>query len=144
MRPAFGARVTDGQLHVWTGSRCDSATKVNLDFTPNKGRLVLAAPPGQTATVEHLVLGGPYPGLQVSQALPDGFDWRDAESLRFWIIGHPGGLGSSSDIAEIEKGSAEHPGDTYWFQDAGWLSPAEVAAQDGRTFLATCTPDPNE
>lgn len=142
LRPAFGARVTDGRLHIWTGSPCTSATEVNLDFTPNKGRLVLAPAQGQTATVEHLVLGGPYPNLEVRKPLPAGFDWRDAESLRLWINGDPGGLGSSADIAEIVKGSGEHPDDTYWFQDVGWLNPAEVAAQDRKTFLATCTLDP--
>lgn len=142
LRPAFGARVTDGRLHIWTGSPCTAATKVNLDFAPNKGRLQLSAPPGQTANVERLVLGGPYPGLEVTEALPDGFDWRDAESLRLWIVGHPGGLGSSADIDEIVDSSTQFPDDTYWFQDVGWLSPAEVAEQDGTTFLATCTPDP--
>lgn len=142
LRPAFGARITNGQLHIWTGTPCYRTIEVNLDFTPNKGRLVLAAPDGQRAKVEHLTLGGPSPGLYVAQALPDGFDWRSAETLRFWTIGDPGGLGSSADIAEIVKGSAGHPDDTYWFQDVGWLNPAQVAERDGKTFLATCTPDP--
>lgn len=142
LRPAFGARVTDGQLHIWTGSPCDSATEINLDFTPNKGRLVLAAPAGETVRVEYLTLGGPYPGLEVRQPLPEDFDWRSAERLRLWVNGHPGGLGSSSEIAEIISGSAEHPQDTFWFQDVGWLSRSQVAEEDGKTFLATCTPDP--
>jgi hypothetical protein len=31
--------------------------------------------------------------------------------------------------------------DTY-FQGVGWLNPAEVAEQDAKTFLATCTDSP--
>ena len=142
LRPAFGARVTDGQLLIWTGSRCDGVTKVNLEFTPSLERLVLAPPPGQTATVEHLVVGGPSPGLHATQALPVDFDWHGAESMRFWIIGHPGGPGSSADLAEVTNGSAEHDDDTYWFQDVGWLNPAQVAEKDGKTFLTTCAEEP--
>jgi len=69
-------------------------------------------------------------GVWLGTVPPDDFDWRDAESLRFWIVGHPGGLGSRADIAEIVNGSAKYPDDTYWFQDVGWLDPAQVAEQD--------------
>ncbi|MUM20561.1 hypothetical protein FZI91_02430 [Mycobacterium sp. CBMA271] len=52
------------------------------------------------------------------------------------------GWGSSTDTAEFIDESPQHPDDTYWFQDVGWLNPSEVAAKDGKDFLATCTPDP--
>jgi hypothetical protein len=53
-----------------------------------------------------------------------------------------GGWGSHTNLATVIGESGQHPEDTYWFQDVGWLNPAQVAAQDGKTFLATCTADP--
>jgi hypothetical protein len=142
LRPAFGARVTDGKLRIWTGSRCAGVTRLALTFEPDQAALVLTAPPEHAATVEHLTVGGPYPGLAVSEPLPAGFDWRDKESVRISIYGGVDGWGSYADIAEVVEGSSEHPNDTYLFQGVGWLNTADVAAQDGKTFLSTCTADP--
>lgn len=145
LRPAFGARVTDGQLRIWTGSPC-VGTRFALTFDPSREELVLTSSAEKGAQVEYLTLGGPYPpDLLISRPLPKGFDWRTQESMRISIYGGAhsyGGWGSTTDLAEVIRGSARHPADTYWFQDVGWLNPAEVAAQDGKTFLATCTPDP--
>ncbi|MEB3035014.1 hypothetical protein [[Mycobacterium] nativiensis] len=145
LRPAFGARVTDGKLRIWTGSPC-VGTRFALAFEPSRAELVLTSGVEQTARVEYLTVGGPYPpGLGISAAFPDGFDWRSQESMRISIYGGAhsyGGWGSTTDLAEVIRGSEQHPADTYWFQDVGWLNPAEVAAQDGKTFLATCTADP--
>jgi len=142
LRPAFGARVTDGQLRIWTGSRCTGVKRLALSFEPYPAELVLTSERG--AEVEHLTLGGQYPGLEVSRPLPSGFDWHHEDSMRISIYGVAGGggLGSSTDLAEVIDGSDQHPVDTYWFQGVGWLDPGEVAAKDGKTFLATCTPDP--
>lgn len=145
LRPAFGARVTDGQLRIWTGSPC-VGTRFAFAFEPSRAELVLTSAVEKGAEVEYLPLGGPYPsGLVMSQSLPEGFDWRGQESMRISIYGGAysyGGWGSTTDIAEVIQGSGQHPADTYWFQDVGWLNPAEVAAQDGKTFLATCSRDP--
>lgn len=100
---------------------------------------LIARPP---VDVEFLTLGGPYPGLTVDEALPKGFDWRKYQSLR--LILHPGQWGPSTDLAPVINESAQHPDNTYWFQGVGWLNPADVAAKDGKTFLAVCTPDPTK
>jgi len=150
LRPAFGARVTDDKLRIWTGSPCVRTTRFDLTFDANqsdRAQLTLTAPGGVDGAgveVEYLVLGGPYPGFDVTRALPAGFDWRKAETARIVINGPLAAWGSTTNIAEVVKGSAEHPEDTYWFQDVGWLNPAQVAEQDGKTFLATCTPDPTK
>lgn len=47
LRPAFGARITDGRLHIWTGSPCTAATKVNLDFAPNEADCSFRPRPGR-------------------------------------------------------------------------------------------------
>ncbi len=145
LRPAFGARVTGGQLRIWTGSPC-VGTRFALAFEPSRAELVLTSGVEKGAEVEYLSLSGPYPpGLMISESLPEGFDWRSQESMRISIYGGSysyGGWGSTTDLAEVIQGSDQHPSDTYWFQDVGWLNPAEVAAQDGKSFLATCTPDP--
>jgi hypothetical protein len=58
-------------------------------------------------------------------------DWRNCQAI-----------GASSAVAKIVDGSEGHPDDTYWFDGVGWLSPAQVAEQDGKTSTAVCTPDP--
>ncbi len=143
---AYGARMTEGELHVWTGSRCTDTKKVVFSFDPQGIRFILESDNFIRTTnkkvgtdVEYMTLG-PNPGWTVIQPLPPGFDWRTAKSFRF--LG--AGLGEEAvDIATIVEESAQHPPDTYWFQGIGWLSPADVAAKDGKTFLAACTPDPN-
>lgn len=49
-------------------------------FTPDAGRLTLA-PVSGTVELDQLTVGGPYDGLQVTEQLPDGFDWRTAEEV---------------------------------------------------------------
>jgi hypothetical protein len=142
LRPAFGARVTDGRLQIWTGSRCHDVTRLAFAFEPDPAELVLTAPAERPATVEYLMLGGPYPGFDVSDPLPEGFDWRNAESMRISVYGGGDSWGSYVDIADVVEGSDQHPKNTYFFEGVGWLNPAEVEAQDGKTFLATCTSDP--
>lgn len=145
LQPAFGARVTDGQLRIWTGEPCTGVTRLALTFNPDRhdrADLVLTSPSTDGAEVEYLTLGGPYPGLEVSEPLPEGFDWRNAGSLRIGISASRDGWGSGTDLAEVAKGSAHHATDTYWFQDIGWLDAADVAAENGKTFLTTCTSDP--
>jgi hypothetical protein len=143
-RPAFGARVTDGNLRIWTGSPCVGITAFSLYFGPDDTELELRAPQNAPFELERLTVGQPYPGLQVSRPLPPNFDWRAADTVRISVYGGEGGWGSTAQIAEVIKGSASHPDDTYFFQDVGWLNPAQVAEQDGKTFLATCTDDPTK
>jgi hypothetical protein len=142
--PAFGARVTDGRLQVWTGSRCVGATGVGLSFEPGKAELELRAQAEGGVEVEYLTLGGPYPGLQVFHPLPEGFDWRTQESMHFGVEGGSSQWGVTMKLAEVIRGSDQHPPDTYWFPHVGWLNRADVAAQDGKTFLGLCTPNPGK
>jgi hypothetical protein len=62
--------------------------------------------------------------------------------MDFSTFGGSSHWGTSTDPTEVIEGSESHPENTYWFQDVGWLDPADVAAQDGKTFLAVCTADP--
>ncbi len=140
---AFGARVTDGQLQIWTGSRCVGVTRITLNFEPSRAELVLTSRTEDGAEVERLTLGGPYPpGMNVSQPLSPGFDWRNQKSMDLWTYGGSSHWGPSTDLTEVIKGSEQHPVDTYWFRGVGWLNAADVAAKDGKTFLAACTRDP--
>ncbi|MHC9292090.1 hypothetical protein ACRCUN_06455 [Mycobacterium sp. LTG2003] len=150
----FGLRVTDGELRFWTGAPCPGTTGVTLGFSnpqTDDATLELSTPsydeglmPG--VEFEHLNLDGPYPGFSVKQPLPPGFDWHTAQRLDLLVYGPPHSQGSGIDFApiaaEISEHSAEHPEDTYYFPDIGWLSPAEVAAKDGKEFMTVCTPDP--
>jgi hypothetical protein len=120
---------------------CVGVTRLSLTG-PDGAELVLTAPHERPATIEHLTLGGPYPALEVAKPLPEGFDWRRTDSVRISVYGGVDSWGSYADIAEVVEDSPQHPNDTYLFQGVGWLNAADVAAQDGETFLATCTADP--
>ncbi|MGV0810467.1 hypothetical protein ABQF34_00745 [Mycolicibacterium boenickei] len=160
---AFGARITNGNLQIWTGSLCMGVNTIKFQFdwsendraelvlqTPTKS-LQLNPPPGQTrddvgpdpgVDIEYLTFGGPYPGFKIAKPLPPEFDWRKAKTLGILIDGELMAGGAEVDLTEVFDQSAHHPKDTYWFQGIGWLNPPEVRSQDGNTFLALCTPDP--
>lgn len=140
---AFGARDTDGDLRLWTGAPCSGATRVTVRFSAD-AKLVLEPADGTPAQIEHLDLRGPYPGWRVEQALPANFDWRTAEQVDLWIDGGDGQGSKRALVADIIDGSGRHPGDTFWFQDVGWLNPGQVADLDGKIFLTVCTPDPGK
>lgn len=140
--PVFGARVTDGQLRLWTGTPCGQVSRVIVNFSPGSERLILTPPAGEWASVEYLDVDGPYPDLDVIESLPRDFDWRGAEDIDL-SVDSPHGAGSTqASIAEIVSGSAEHPDDTYYFQGIGWLNPAQVTEQNGKSLLTVCTDDP--
>jgi hypothetical protein len=142
LRPSWGARETDGQLKIWTGSPCTNITKFSLGYNMGGAELTLTAMRPEGAHVEHLTLGGPYPGFTVSESWPAGTDWHSAKELVLQVDGRSADFGAGTRVAEIVDGSPEHPVDTYWFQGVGWLNPSDVAAKDGKEFAAVCTPNP--
>ena len=143
LRPAFGARVTEGALQVWTGTECTALTRLSLIFDMD-ATLTLVPADGQPMAFDRLTLGGPYPGMRVETALPQGFDWRSAETLTLTPDAGKGIFGANANLPEVISGSPDHPDDTYYFQDVGWLDAAGVADRNLTSFLATCTPDPRE
>jgi len=140
--PVFGARVTDGQLRIWTGTPCAEVSRVTIYFSPGGAKLVLEPPAGRWADVEYLTLDGAYPQLNVAAPLPAGFDWRTSEEVDLWLDSPKGAGSTPAKLAEIVDGSDEHPDDTYYFQGIGWLNAAQVAEQNGKSLLTVCTPDP--
>lgn len=145
----FGARVTDGQLQIWTGTPCTKVDRVSLDFYSQRARLVLKPPAGQWAAVDHFPLDGPYPGFEVVTSLPGDFDWRAAQDISLSIRSQSAGpnavaIGSAelTSVTKMIEGSADHPDDTYYFEGFGWLNPAQVAEQNRTSLLTVCTPDP--
>lgn len=146
LEPAFGVRVTDGKLAFWTGSGCRDITELGLVFDPygqDRAEWMLRATDPTGADVEYFTFGDPVPGFEVTEDVPAGFDWRNVKDVRISVTGvSKGGWGTTSYLTDFVTESAEHPDDTYWFQSVGWRNPDEVAAQDGNTFLTTCTPAP--
>jgi hypothetical protein len=139
---AFGARVTDGRLQLWTGSRCLDTDQVILTFQPGQADLVVERDSVVGEEFERLTLGGPYPGFKIVQPLPSGFDWRTAKSLLLRVHADRNGFPSTTDLSEVLAGSADHPDDAYFFQGVGWLNRSEAAAKNTKDFLDTCTHDP--
>lgn len=143
LRPAFGARVAGGELAIWTGSPCVGVTRLALVFDlmePNSAETVLRGAAG--TTVERFVVGTTPAGMRVETPLPSGFDWSASKSLTLSVSGPPASWGGPVDLDEVRDHSSEHDDQTYYFEQIGWLDPAQVAAADGTEFLATCTPDP--
>src|SRR5262249_39615622 len=136
------ARVTDGQLRLWTGSACTDITHVTVNFSPGNARLLLQAPAGRTADVEYVNVDGPNDGLDVREQLPDRLAWRTAGTAA--LTGDPTPVAGSTQtkVPEIVNGSADHPSDTYYFEGFGWLDPDQLAERDGKSLLGLCTPDP--
>ncbi|MGB5113334.1 MAG: hypothetical protein WBO08_17645 [Mycobacterium sp.] len=138
----FGARITDGQLKLWTGTPCGKVSRVVVQFTPDGGRLTLEPAQGQIAEIEFLTVGGPYPTLDVVEQLPDDFDWRTARDVTL-IVDSPQDIGATpTSVAEIVANSADHPEDTYYFQGIGWRNAAQIAEENRRSLLTVCTADP--
>ncbi|MCF6387846.1 hypothetical protein L2K20_12775 [Mycobacterium sp. MBM] len=140
--PVFGARITDGALRLWTGTPCTQVSRVVVLFSPDGARLTLEPPQGRRADVEFLTVGGPYPGLDVVEPLPAGFDWRTSREVTL-IVDAPQAVGATPiGLAEITRNSAAHPEGSFFFEGVGWLDPAQVAAQNRTSLLTVCTPDP--
>jgi hypothetical protein len=138
----FGARITDGQLRLWTGSPCGEVSRVVVQFTPDGGRLILEPPKGETADIEFLTIGGAHPTLDVAEQLPDDFDWRTAQDVTL-IVNSPDAVGSTpTSVSEIVANSAGHPEDTYYFQGIGWRNAAQIAQENRKSLLTVCTADP--
>lgn len=137
----FGARITDGKLWLSTGTTCDDVTRVTVDF-PRDAELILEPPLGTEADVGQLSVEGTTRGLDVVQPLPSGFDWRTADYVSLDVYAATGGYHASVPLADVLEDSGDHPNDTYFFGEAGWLNPQQVAEGDGREFMTSCTPDP--
>lgn len=112
-----------------------------LTFEPERAELVLTAPNEHPAAVEHLTLGGPYPGLDVAEPLPEDFDWHSADSVRISVYAAPTAGGRPPTLPRSKHGLPTiRPTPTG--SKVRLARPPDVAAQDGATFLATCTTDP--
>lgn len=138
MLPAFGARVTDGKLEIWVPPGCSGVRRVEVGFGFGP-KLVLTDATG-TATLDRFTVGGPYPGLTVTEAPPPDFDWRAEEYLFLDVTSTPGGFPATARTADIVDGSDDHPDDTFFFDGVGWLDPEGVAARIGNDFEGVCTP----
>lgn len=141
---AAGYRADAGALDIWTGTPCEGITRATVTYdagTEDRARLVLEAP-GPGVTVEHLDPADPDPGFTVVEALPEGFDWAEAETVSLLLDGGEARWSSVVDVAEVVDGSPDHPRGSYLFDDVGWLDEEGVADGNGSTFLTVCTPDP--
>ena len=75
---------------------------------PHGARLTLEPPQGRRAGIEFLTVGGPYPGLDIVEALPAGFDWRTSHEVTL-IVDAPQAVGATPiGPAEITDASAAH------------------------------------
>lgn len=140
--PVFGARITNGQLHFWTGTPCVQVSRIAIAFSPGSAQLVLQPPANEWAQFEYLSLAGPNPGLTVAEPLPDGFEWRTAKTVDLWLTAAEGAGSTPTSVADIIAGSSEHPYDTYFFQGFGWLNPTQISAMNRKQLLTVCTADP--
>jgi len=138
MMTAFGARVTDGKLEIWVPPGCSGVRSVEVGFGFGP-ELVLTDASG-TAMFDRFTVGGPYPGLTVTEAPPPGFDWRAVEYLFLDVKSTPQGWAGTSRMADIVDGSDSHPADTFYFDGVGWLDPAGVAEREGKEFAGVCRP----
>ena len=138
MMTAFGARVTDGKLEIWVPPGCSGVRSVEVGF--GFGAELVLTDTSATASFDRFTVGGPYPGLTVTEAPPSDFDWRTVEYVFLNVESTPGGYPGTSRVADIVDGSDGHPSDTFYFDGVGWLDPAGVAEREGREFAGVCRP----
>ncbi|KAA1420142.1 hypothetical protein FE697_018990 [Mumia zhuanghuii] len=143
---AAGYRDDGGALRIWTGTPCEGVTRVALTFAgpgDERARLVLRAPsPG--VTVEHLDPAAPDAAFEPEESLPDGYDWRTADTISLVIDGAEPAWGSVVGVDQVVVESPDHPEDSFLFDDLGWKDPTAVDAENGTSFLTVCTPDPEQ
>ena len=140
----FGVRVTDGTLRIWPGAHCTGVKDVIVTFQPGQADLSLRAPTLQSYNVNlsELVVGGPYPSLDIIHPLPDNFDWHTADTvaLRVFELTAIDPWTVATELGAARRESAQYPEDTYWFQGFGWLTNSDANAMDGTKFLTACRP----
>jgi hypothetical protein len=145
LRPAIGARVTDGDLRLWTGTPCERVTRVTLTFdagTDESTTWVLTSRRARGVRLLGLSVEGPNRGFRVAEPLPDGYAWSDADEVSFVADAEAEVWGTSTDLDVVRDESADHADDVYYFDQVGWLDDDGVAAGNGEDFLTPCTPDP--
>jgi hypothetical protein len=136
--PVVGVRVTDDQLRFWTGAPCPFDSGVVLTFQPGQAELILTKTAAPRSDVEFLTLGGPYPEFTVTHPLPADFNWRTAKSVLLRVDSDGLLWSRTTNLTTPIAESAQHPEDTYYFQDIGWLNPADIADRDRRDFHTIC------
>ena len=144
-------RVDDGVLKLWTGTSCPGVTGVTVIFdsgTTRSAEQAWSAPrPG--VLLERMDLLGTTGGsflstagpLEVRKALPEDYDWTDADSITFSVDG-PSAHGARADVDQVLDESARHPSDSYLFGRRGWMDASDVQRENRKSFLTVCTPDP--
>jgi hypothetical protein len=145
LRPAFGARADGDALVFTTGAPCPAVRAMRVTFDPaSDDRVVLDLAADAPVDLTTFDPTGGDAVLRPTDPVPEGFDWREHETATFVLTDPQVGYGSTVDLGAVVEGSPEHAADTFWFQDVGWLDPAQLAAEDGESFLSTCSPDPGE
>lgn len=140
LRPAIGVRAIDGELRLWTGTRCRRVTRVAVTFGGATWEITSRRPGG--AVLETFRLDRPPRGFRVTEPLPADFDWEHADRLGFTGDSADGVWGTTTDLDVVRDESADHPADSFYFDQVGWLDGAGVAEGNGEEFLTPCTPDP--
>ncbi len=146
LRPALGVRVTDGDLRFWTGTPCRRVTRVALTFdagTDESVSWVLGSRRARGVVLTRLSLAGSHRGFTVTEPLPEGFDWTDADRVSFSADAAGEVWGTTTDLDVVRDESDDHAADVYYFDQVGWLGHDGVAERNGEDFLTPCTPDPS-
>ena len=157
-RGAGFQQTADGGLDIWFGGTCRDVVEVELGFvtgeddtkpleqvlrapgyTPSVELPAKAPPPGSgIPSIDDLTLGTTPDGLHATSKLPDGFDWRDYETIRLLVKTSRGQAATYLSTKRLTKESADHPGEFY-VQDQGWFDKAAFAEAESDGFKALCS-----
>lgn len=137
-----GVRAEKGHLWVSTGRPCPAGTRFDVTFNPYEkpDDVPLEFTMGDsTATFDVTALAT---GFTVEQPLPAGYDWKTSPWI--YVETQPGGRittwVAATKLDDLTSASARHPEGSFYFGEAGWITPEEVAARDGKDLLTICTP----
>ena len=143
-----GGRIDDGHLTVSLGCTPPQNAQYYVLFFPvDKSPTVGPFPRVEFTEAIPLSVFDPLSlpaSASIVQGLPDGFDLRDATGLSvgYTYPGQGARFSADVDLANLSEISLGQPIGLFYFGEAGWLTPEQVASRDGVDLYTVCSPVP--
>jgi len=142
-----GARVDQGKLTVALACQPTPGSTVGLFFIPrvplkpNNSPSLDFINDGSVSVFEPFSLPS---GVELASAPLDWFIWQQAEKMYVSVDANGSRWGFEGMVVfgGLTTESLAHPAGEYYFGQAGWLTPDDVAARDGVDLLTVCDPVP--
>jgi len=142
-----GARVDQGKLTVAFGCQPAPGSTVDILFTtrvplePNNNPYLQFISDGSMSVLDPFAMPN---DVELVSAPLDWFMWQQAVRMYVSVDVPDSGWGFYGivEFGDLSIESSLHPPGEFFFGQAGWLTPDEVAARDGVDLMTVCSPSP--